>query len=68
MTDKNLDAQAEELAAYLDDFMARGGGHVNVTAGGQTLCAKERISNDCMNANAPCRIPNLGGEEKENEK
>ena len=65
MTDKDLERQAEELAAYLDAFMTKGGGHVNVTAGGDTLLAKEYRSNDCTRKDAPCRLPNIGGEQED---
>ena len=65
MTDQELERQAEELAAYLDAFTSKGGGHVNVTAGGEVLYAKEYCSNDCSRKDAPCRLPNIGGEQEE---
>ena len=65
MTNQEIEKKAEELTAYLDAFMSKGGGHVNVTAGGDTLFAKEYCTSDCTRKDAACRLPNIGGEQED---
>lgn len=62
------DKKTDDLVAYIDAFMASGGGRVRVTGSGDVATATETVSADCPGgAKGPCAVPNLHVE-KENRK
>ncbi len=56
-------AVEDDIVAMLDQFMAKGGGHMNIdvnTLGGQLKKqVEETKSNECNSKNMACQIPTL---------
>lgn len=52
-----------DIVAMLDNFMSKGGGHMNVDvdalAGSLDKAVQETKSNDCNSNNMACQVPTL---------
>ncbi len=64
LNDKELDAQADELAAMIDALVSQGSGHINLKIGEATT-VQTINSTDCSSNPGACAIPTFFDDSEE---